>query len=234
LLAGLAAGLIMATAGTASAATLPEIRVSERSRVPACVTPQKLMRYLQERNPRLLSQFDDIAAHYKEHGERWGVRWDYAFFQMLLETNNLRYTGTDRPRQNNFAGLGTTGGGVKGNAFPDVTTGVLAQIQHLVAYSGEKVPTPVAPRTRDNQDDIIRKTQRLDRPMRFSDLTNRWAMDRGYAKKIEAVAEGFFSSHCRSGRDEVAKEAPARLEVPRPIPVHSGRLTDGDGAGATE
>ena len=31
--------------------------------------------------------------------------------------------------------LGTTGGGVKGIAFPDVRTGIRAQVQHLKAYA---------------------------------------------------------------------------------------------------
>ena len=33
------------------------------------------------------------------------------------------------------AALGTTGGGVPGNAYPDVRTGIRAQIQHLKAYA---------------------------------------------------------------------------------------------------
>ncbi len=54
---------------------------------------------------------------------------------------------TSIPKQNNFAGLGTTGGGVPGDSYPDVNTGVLAQIQHLVVYSGERIDEPVGART---------------------------------------------------------------------------------------
>ena len=110
------------------------------------------------RNPDLLPQFRDIARFYKQHGEALRVRWDYAFFQMLIETNFLTYkTGSGRwgdvnPKQNNFAGIGTTGGGVPGDSFPDVSTGVLGQMQHLVAYSGEMVDSPVARRTREKQE----------------------------------------------------------------------------------
>ena len=77
------------------------------------------------------------------------MRWDYAFFQMAVETNFLTYRkgngrwGDVNPKQNNFAGLGTTGGGVPGDSYPDVDTGVLAQIQHLVVYSGERIDDPV-------------------------------------------------------------------------------------------
>jgi hypothetical protein len=89
---------------------------------------------------------------------------------MLLETNYLSYkTGSGRwgdvdPKQNNFAGIGTTGGGVPGDSFPDVSSGVLAQMQHLVAYSGERVSNPLARRTREKQDEIIELSLALRRP----------------------------------------------------------------------
>jgi hypothetical protein len=182
---------------------LPEIRVSSATEgVPVCVTPARLTRHLLERTPNLDPRFRDIAKHYKVHGEALGVRWDYAFYQMLLETNYLSYKrdsgrqGDVGPRQNNFAGIGATGGGVAGDSFPDVSTGVLAQIQHLVAYSGERVAKPVAPRTRERQDDIVALSRALRRPVRFDDLTNRWAKDRNYAKSIEWVAERYRSANC--------------------------------------
>ena len=43
---------------------------------------------------------------------------------MMLETGALRFTGDVRPRQNNFAGLGASGGGAHGESFADVSTGV--------------------------------------------------------------------------------------------------------------
>ena len=63
-----------------------------------------------------------------------------------LPKGNGRW-GDVNPKQNNFAGLGTTGGGVPGDSYPDVNTGVLAQIQHLVVYSGERIDDPVGART---------------------------------------------------------------------------------------
>ncbi|MEO1650821.1 MAG: N-acetylmuramoyl-L-alanine amidase, partial [Pseudomonadota bacterium] len=134
------------TATTAIAREVPPpIRTSPTNQVPTCVTPERLTAFMKTRNRRLIKRFNRIAWWYQKHGNDWSVRWDYAFFQMLLETNFLSYRrpngkwGDVNPRQNNFAGLGTTGGGVPGDSYPNVSTGVLAQIQHLVVYSGERI-----------------------------------------------------------------------------------------------
>ncbi|MEQ1713152.1 MAG: hypothetical protein ABL908_17360 [Hyphomicrobium sp.] len=185
------------------------------------------MAFLASKNDRLDPRFKTIARHYKLHGERWKVRWDYAFFQMALETNFLAFARPDgrpgdvRPTQNNFAGLGTTGGGVPGDSYPDVSTGVLAQIQHLVAYSGELMPSPVGPRTRLKQDDIVSASLRVGRPIHFADLARRWAVDPRYGRSIEWVAERFREAHC-AGRD--AASAPLAVTT-RQTALVSGSQT---------
>jgi hypothetical protein len=219
LLAAGGAAAMLANVKDATAAgrpVLPQIRVSHTTDgVPACVTPSRLMRHVMERTPDLEPRFRDIARYYKQHGEALGIRWDYAFYQMLLETNYLAFRRGDgsrgdvHPRQNNFAGIGATGGGVPGDSFPDVSTGVQAQMQHLVAYSGEHVPNPAAARTRAKQDDIVSLSRRLRRPVRFDDLTNRWAADRNYAASIEVVAARYRQANCTAagsprGPDEEA------------------------------
>lgn len=69
----------------------------------------------------------DIAA--KE-----GVRGDIAFAQMLKETGNMKFGGDVNYKQNNFAGIGATGG-VPGNSFPTIEIGILAHVQHLKSYA---------------------------------------------------------------------------------------------------
>lgn len=215
-------GLTLSATLFSSYAAAPEIRLGENNRVPQCVTPERLMQYLAARNAALDPKYKDIAAHFKKHGEALRVRWDYAFFQMILETNSLKFGGDVSARQNNFAGLGATGGGVKGESFPDVSTGVLAQMQHLVAYSGERVESPVAQRTREQQDGIVAKSLRLRRPVQFADLTKRWAADRKYIRSIEAIAEGFRTGHC------MAPEPVAREETaPAPRPARKAGTPDG-------
>lgn len=200
----------------AHAQILPDIKLHDRNRVPACVTPERLMSFLRSRNPRLDDRFAGIARHYKEHGEANRIRWDYAFFQMILETNYLLFKngagqGDVNPRQNNFAGIGTTGGGVPGDAFPDVSTGVLAQIQHLTAYAGDRVANPVGRRTRERQDDIIQRSKMLGRPVTFRDLTRRWAVDRRYGASIEFVAGRFRATYCNGSPPDLEAAAPGKI-----------------------
>ena len=56
----------------------------------------------------------------------------------MLETGWLQYGGDSGASQFNFAGIGTTGGGVAGVSYPDVRTGIRAQVQHLKAYACEE------------------------------------------------------------------------------------------------
>ncbi len=184
------------------------------------------MAFLKARNTELDPVYEEIAAWYQRHGEALQVRWDYAFFQMLIETNYLTFKrGNGRPgdvdgRQYNFAGLGTTGGGVPGNSFPDVATGVRAQLEHLVVYSGERVPAPVAPRTRLKQDDILAWTEPLSqkRPVNFQDLAGKWAVDRAYGRSIERTAERFRAVHCTNEIAGAAAGAPRPEAARRPQP----------------
>jgi hypothetical protein len=219
----LAAGLAPADAHAAT----PQIRTSARNVVPACVTPERLMQFLKSRNSRLDKRYADIASWYKHHGEAWNVRWDYAFFQMAVETNFLTYRrgngdwGDVNPRQNNFAGLGTTGGGVPGDSYPDVPTGVLAQIQHLVVYSGQRIPEPVGARTRLKQDDIIETMARFKGRATFDDLSRRWAADRRYGANIEWVAGNYRAAYC-NGRSAQAEPRETPLRPAAPVLLRAG------------
>jgi hypothetical protein len=199
----------------AAQSSLPEIRMTASNQVPTCVTPDRLMAFLRTRNSNPDPRFQSIAEAYKKYGEGWRIRWDYAFFQMAVETNFLTYKqgngrwGDVNPKQNNFAGIGTTGGGVPGDSFADVKTGVLGHIQHLVAYSGERVADPVAPRTKLKQDDIIELSEKLNRPVTFKDLARRWAVDPAYGKSMGYVASTFMRDFCKNAPDKPAVVAAA-------------------------
>lgn len=78
---------------------------------------------------------ETFCQMYYDEAEAEGVRAEVAFAQTMKETGFLQYGGDASIEQFNFAGLGTTGGGVPGNSYPDVRTGIRAQIQHLKAYA---------------------------------------------------------------------------------------------------
>lgn len=59
----------------------------------------------------------------------------------MKETGWLRFGGDVTVSQYNFSGIGAVGGGAKGASFPDVRTGIRAQVQHLRAYADSSATT---------------------------------------------------------------------------------------------
>ncbi|MDB9456483.1 N-acetylmuramoyl-L-alanine amidase [Dolichospermum circinale CS-534/05] len=161
-------------------ATFPKPIVSEQIMGIGSATENQLKSLLQANNPNALNQFPDLPRLYIEESTREGVNHDIAFSQMCLETGYLDFGGDVEPSQNNFCGLGTTGGGVKGASFPDARTGVKAHIQHLKAYASKD---PVVPPIVDPRFDLVaRGIASL-----VSDLSGLWATDPNYGNKILAV-----------------------------------------------
>lgn len=71
------------------------------------------------------------------------VKPEVVFGQAMKETGYLQFGGDVKVEQFNFAGLGATGG-VPGESFKDVRTGIRAQVQHLKAYaSKDSLKNPV-------------------------------------------------------------------------------------------
>ncbi|MBI3419964.1 MAG: glucosaminidase domain-containing protein [Proteobacteria bacterium] len=183
----------------------------------------RLMQYIEMRNPDLDPRFKgdpakdvpSIAEEYLEQGKALGVRGDYALFQAILETGSLSFKnggrqGDVRPEQNNFAGLGATGGGVPGETFKSLAEGVKAHLQHLLLYAGDKIENPIAERTRKVQEWGVLDSwhKRFERPITFADLAEKWAPGSGtYGRMIEAIAERFkdFNKHNRAEADTEPK-----------------------------
>lgn len=202
----------------ALAASLPPIIVTAENSVPKCVKPGALMDFVQRvnmhrRHPREIApRFEHIATLYESIGQCVsrppdkcvGVRWDYAFFQMLIETNYLTFRrpsgakGGVPASDNNFAGLGATIPGRPGEHFDDVQTGVLAHLQHVLMYATTQIPHPVAKRTRLVQNDVQSIMRRLHRPVTFADLAREWTgVDQsGYARDMRSLAARFSRLYC--------------------------------------
>jgi hypothetical protein len=92
----------------ALAASLPPIVAGAGNEVPACVAPDTLMDFVAATNSArraraIEPRFDNIAQLYRSIGvcvarppeKCVAVRWDYAFFQMLIETNYLTFRRPD-------------------------------------------------------------------------------------------------------------------------------------------
>jgi Mannosyl-glycoprotein endo-beta-N-acetylglucosaminidase len=227
-LAGLVSPLLAAL--PASAEELPAIKASAVNVVPACATPGRLQAYLATRNPALEPRFKTIAVDYMREGEALGVRWDFAFFQMILETGQLTFrdgsrAGDVKPSQNNFAGLGATGG-VPGESFPDVATGVRAHLQHVMIYAGEKPDNLVAERTRKVLEwGVLTDWQKgLKRPITYTDLAAKWSpKSTTYAASLVQLADQFAADHCKTADPHpeylaaaLSRTAPQKLAAAAP------------------
>ncbi len=204
--------------GAAQAAALPRILASADNPVPPCVRPVALMAFVAERNAqhhpaRMIDpRFTQLASLYQRIGQCVArapencvaVRWDYAFFQMLIETNYLTFRRPNGvpasvvPDDNNFAGVGATISGRPGERFKDAATGVLAHLQHVLMYSTTRVPNPVAARTRQVQNDVQDAMRRLHRAVTFTDLAREWTgTDRNsYSVEMQKLAEKYASRYC--------------------------------------
>ncbi len=79
-----------------------------------------------------IEDFVDLCI---EEASAEGVRPEVLFSQIVHETGWLQFGGQVSPEQCNFGGLGATNDGAAGATFPDVRTGLRAQVQHLKAYA---------------------------------------------------------------------------------------------------
>lgn len=103
-------------------------------------TSGDLVRYFRSKVPsgeKFSVSVEELARLYDEYCRRFGIRADVAWVQMCHETafGWALGQGDVRPEQNNFAGIGATGGGVPGNTFARAELGVIAHVVHLAWYA---------------------------------------------------------------------------------------------------
>lgn len=104
----------------------------------AAATADQMKAYVKSKNPSVAQSVLDMMLLYLSEGNTEGVRGDIAFAQSCLETGNFGFSGSAVTLdQNNFCGMGVTGGGMKGNSFDTPQLGIRAQIQHLKAYASK-------------------------------------------------------------------------------------------------
>jgi hypothetical protein len=151
---------------------------------------QSLKILIESGNPNGLMMFPNLPELYQEEATAEKVNADIAFCQMCLETGFLAFGNDVDPRQNNFCGLGATGGGVVGASFPDSRTGVRAHVQHLKAYaSTEPLVRPVV-------DPRFNMVARGVAPT-ITDLAGRWAVDPEYGVKILSLLRRLYNAEIK-------------------------------------
>ncbi len=157
------------------------------------------------KKPDLACSVEDIVKYYWEEAGLEGIRPDLALCQALVETGVFAYGGDVKHKQNNFCGLGTTGGGVRGASFKTPQLGVRAHIQHLLAYASKAKPKT---KIIDPRYDMAHKL-RLQRGLidKWYGLNGTWAMGGYYCQKIMVRYVGLMNSPGADKKDEVQKSA---------------------------
>lgn len=150
-------------------------------------TEVQLRLFLKANNEKAVTDFPDLPLLYREEGSIEGVNYDIAFCQMCVETDFLRFSSDLKMSQNNFAGLGSVGGGSKSATFPSARLGVRAQIQHLKAYAS------LEPLVQENVDPRFGFVTRGVAPL-ISQLSGRWSANLDYGQRILAMLRRLYES----------------------------------------
>ncbi|KEO81238.1 S-layer homology domain-containing protein [Tumebacillus flagellatus] len=145
----------------------------------------QLRNYLHQINP----DAPDYSSWYITIGRKYGVRGDIAFCQSILETNTWRYGNLVLPEQNNFAGIGATGGTNRGSYFSTPQAGIEAQIQHLYAYA-TSLPLPANTVQLDPRFTLVTRGVAPN----WEDLSGRWATDPTYGAKVIALYQDLMKT----------------------------------------
>jgi N-acetylmuramoyl-L-alanine amidase len=143
------------------------------------ISLEQCRQYLCKRNPNA----PDIIPFYKEKGELLGISWGYAVAQMIKETCYLKFGGAVLVEQNNFAGIGAVGGGAHGATFSTPEEGVLAHLEHLLAYASFD-PLPVGILKVDPRFDLVKRGSCPN----WEDLNGHWAVPgKGYGEDVVRI-----------------------------------------------
>lgn len=132
---------------------------------------------------------EDFCNILVEESKTEGVRAEVVFAQMVHETGWLRFGGAVKAEQCNFAGLGAVNSSpTDANTFPDVRTGLRAQIQHLKAYASTE---PLVNECVDVRFDFVSRGCAPN----LEDLNGKWAVPgNGYGEKIAKTIDDIFAS----------------------------------------
>ena len=80
-----------------------------------------------------------MATIFYEEAAKENIKAEVVWTQTMKETGYFKFGGQVKIEQFNFAGIGAVDGGAAGASFPNVRTGVRAQIQHMKAYADASI-----------------------------------------------------------------------------------------------
>ena len=161
----------------------------------AVATAEQMKAYLKAKNPAVAQSVLDMVPLYFSEGKAEGVRGDIAFAQSCLETGNFAFSGSAVTlSQNNFCGMGVTGGGVKGNSFDTPQLGIRAQVQHLKAYASTEAlkNTCIDPRFKYVTRGCAEYVEWLGQ--KENPDGKGWAAGAGYGEKILTILKGILGT----------------------------------------
>ena len=158
-------------------------------------TKDQIVNFIKKVNPKFN---EEIAAAFLEIGEKYGVRGDIAICQSIHETNWFRFGGDVKSDQNNFAGIGATGG-VPGNYFEGIKEGVEAQIQHLYGYATNK-PLPARAKCYDPRFSVLEKEGLRGSATKWLQLGGKWAWPGYDKKKYDCIEDAMMKSETYGDR----------------------------------
>ncbi len=169
------------------------------------VSVDNLIKIFKDRNSGKIERATRLAPLYIKYGKLFNLRADLAWAQMCHETNFLEFTGDVKPNQNNFCGLGATGGGVPGHSFATEELGVIAHYAHLAWYYYPNHVNEYCNKTFDPRhlgNGHINYTGNTT----LGFLNGRWAPGATYTDKIilfaNQIIQGIISSQNKSSTQE--------------------------------
>lgn len=165
-----------------------------------------------------------LANTFVDIGVKYGIRGDVALIQSCLETGYFWHNTTPfdvKPEQNNFAGLGATGGGVPGDSFATPELGVEAQIQDLALRSDGKIAKE------DVLSEYARKvysTITAYHHTMWKQLAGTWAADTTYWTQIQSLMNNYNAWARVAGE---SGDTPAPTPEPAPVFAVTAATTKG-------
>ena len=220
--------VLEADAWTAFLAGLAEPEKEELTKITgkSVATAEQMAAYLVSRNPAAAPYALEHAQIYLEEGAAENIRADGAWAQRCLETGNDTFAGSAVTfDQYNFCGHGVTKNGMRGTIFPDLRTGIRAQIQHLKAYaSTQKLKQECV-------DDRFRYVKRGSSPyfewlgIQENPKKGGWAAGVGYGGKIITILDNILRMGTGESMDPEAENKPEPEMKPEGIFLYQIRTT---------